>query len=344
MTRPRSLNRVVGCSSRWVPTRTSISPAASLPDDLVALGLRLEPGEHRDGHRELGEPLGEGLEVLVGQQRRRHQDGDLLAVLHRLERRPDGDLGLPVADVAADDPVHRDRLHHVGLDLVDGAELVGRLLEREGVLELALPDGVGAEGVPLGRHARGVEADQLGGDLLDRLARLALGVLPVGAAELGQRRRLAADVAGELVEGVGRHEQPVRRLVPPRRRVLDDQVVALPAVDGAADHLDVAADAVLLVDDEVAGLQLHEVDGVAPAGRHLRRVAHRGAALAGEVVLGEQRQADAGEGEAGLQVALGDVGQPGVGRGRRCRAPAGRRGRPRRTGRRRAGRGPGRRR
>ena len=59
-----------------------------------------------------------------------------------------------------------------------------------------------------------------------------------------------------------------------RRRVLDDQVVALPAVDGAADHLDVPADAVLLVDDEVAGLQLHQVDGVAPAGRHLGGVAH----------------------------------------------------------------------
>ena len=149
----------------------------------------------------------------------------------------------------------------------------------------------GPKACPLRRHPRRVQPDQLGGDLLDRLARLALGVLPVGAAELGQRRRLAADVAGELVEGVGGHEQPVRRLVPPRRRVLDDQVVALPAVDRAADHLDVAADAVLLVHDEVAGLQLHQVDGVAPAGRHLGRVPHVRAALAGQVVLGEQRQA-----------------------------------------------------
>ena len=148
--------------------------------------------------------------------------------------------------------------------------------------------------------------------------------------------RLAADVAGQLVEGVGGDEEPVRRLVPPRRRVLDDQVVALPAVDRAADHLDVAADAVLLVDDEVAGLQLHEVDGVAPAGRHLRRVPHVRAALAGQVVLGEQREPDAGEGEPGLEVALGDVGEPGVRAPRRCRGRGGRRDRPRRTGRRRA--------
>ena len=68
-----------------------------------------------------------------------HQDRDLLAVLHRLERRPHRDLGLAVADVAADQPVHRDRPLHVALDLVDGAELVRGLHVREGVLQLALP-------------------------------------------------------------------------------------------------------------------------------------------------------------------------------------------------------------
>ena len=78
----------------------------------MAFGLLvgLEPRQRRDVHREGGEPLGERRVVLLHEQRRRHQDGDLLAVLHRLERGPHGDLGLAVADVAADQPVHRDRL------------------------------------------------------------------------------------------------------------------------------------------------------------------------------------------------------------------------------------------
>ena len=62
-----------------------------------------------DHDRELGVALGEGLQVLLDEQRGRHEDRDLLAVLDRLERRPDRDLGLAVADVAADEPVHRDR-------------------------------------------------------------------------------------------------------------------------------------------------------------------------------------------------------------------------------------------
>src|SRR3712207_8908501 len=56
---------------------------------------------------------------------------DLLAVLHRLERGPHRDLGLAVADVAADQPVHRDGLLHVPLDLLDRGELVRRLGVRE---------------------------------------------------------------------------------------------------------------------------------------------------------------------------------------------------------------------
>ena len=136
-----------------------------------------------DLDRELRHPLGERREVLLREQRRRHEHGHLLAVLHRLERRAHRDLGLAVADVAADHPVHRDRLLHVGLDLVDRGELVGRLDVGEGVLELALPRGVRAERVARRGHPRAVQPDQLGGDLLDRLARPALGLGPVGAAE-----------------------------------------------------------------------------------------------------------------------------------------------------------------
>lgn len=117
-------------------------------DRLLGLGLGLEARERLDRHGERRVSLGECLEVLLDQERRGHEDRDLLAVLHGLERRPDGDLSLAVPDVAAHEPVHGDGLLHVGLDLVDRDELVGRLDVRERVLELALPRGVGAERVP----------------------------------------------------------------------------------------------------------------------------------------------------------------------------------------------------
>ena len=55
----------------------------------------------RDLHREIGEALAEGARVLLGENRRRHQHGDLPPALHRLERGAHRDLGLAVAHVAA---------------------------------------------------------------------------------------------------------------------------------------------------------------------------------------------------------------------------------------------------
>jgi hypothetical protein len=46
--------------------------------------------------------LGEGAEVLLGEDRGRRQHQHLLAVVGGLERRAQRDLGLAVADVAAD--------------------------------------------------------------------------------------------------------------------------------------------------------------------------------------------------------------------------------------------------
>ena len=47
--------------------------------------------------------------VLLGQDRRRHEHGDLIAAVDRFERRPHGDFGFAEADVAAEQPVHRPR-------------------------------------------------------------------------------------------------------------------------------------------------------------------------------------------------------------------------------------------
>ena len=113
-----------------------------------------------------------------------------------------------------------------------------------------------------------------------------LRLAPVAAAEPVQRRLLAADVAGDLVELVGRHVEPVGRAAALGGAVLEHEVLAGRALHLALLHLDVAADAVLLVHDVVAGLELERVDLLLAAGRHLAHVLG-GRALAGEVVAGE---------------------------------------------------------
>ena len=59
------------------------------------------------------EPIAQRLQVLKRQHRRRREDRDLLAVHHRLERRAHRDFGLAVADIAAEQAIHRRRRFHV---------------------------------------------------------------------------------------------------------------------------------------------------------------------------------------------------------------------------------------
>ncbi|CAM5275515.1 hypothetical protein SGRIM128S_04483 [Streptomyces griseomycini] len=279
--------------------------------DRLRLGVGLEAGQrpHVDG--ELRVPLAERPEVLLHQQRRRDEDGDLLAVLDGLEGGPHRDLGLAVADVAADQAVHGDRLLHVLLDLGDGGELVGRLRVGEGVLQLPLPGGVGAEGVARRRHPRAVQLDQVGRDLLDGLLGARLGLGPVRAAEAVQGGRLAADVLGDLLQLVGGDVEAVAGLAALGGGVLHDQVLAGGALHGALHHLDVPADAVLLVDDVVARLQGERVDGLAPPGRHPGAVAAR-RLLPGQVGLGEHGEPEHRVDEPVVDAAAGDVHDGGA--------------------------------
>src|SRR5690348_338391 len=105
--------------------------------------------------------------VLVGENRRRDEHGDLTTRLHGLEGRAYGDLRLAVADVANEQAIHRPRALHVAFDLGRRGTLIGRVFEEERRLELLLPRGV--------RHMRRtirdlptrVEVEQLDGHLTD---------------------------------------------------------------------------------------------------------------------------------------------------------------------------------
>ena len=118
-----------------------------------------------------------------------------------------------------------------------------------------LPRGIGRECETLRRLPGGIEANELTGDLLHRLARPPLRLLPVGTAEAVYRGCLAADITRDKVELIGRDKEPVSRLAPLARCILQEEVLTGRAGDLALHHLDVAAHSMLLVHDIVAGLE-----------------------------------------------------------------------------------------
>jgi hypothetical protein len=62
--------------------------------------LRAEAREHLDLDGKGLEPFAKGVEMLLGEDGRRDQEGDLLPVVNRLERGAERHLGLAVAHVA----------------------------------------------------------------------------------------------------------------------------------------------------------------------------------------------------------------------------------------------------
>ena len=179
-----------------------------------------------------------------------------------------------------------------------------------------LPVGVGRERVALAALALGVQVQQLARQLLGGPPRARLERVPAGAAELGQRRVLAAraDVAADLGELVDRHEHAVRA------RVLEVQVVARDARDGLGVEPGEARDPVVLVDDDVAGAQLGEAPQHAAAADP-RPPVRSAAPAAEQPVLGDHREVELRRDEALLEPRLGQRDPPG-GRRRARRAVA----------------------
>ena len=278
-------------------------PGLEVAQHRLHLGRLAQPGDPLDDEGQVGEPLAEGAEVLLGEDRRRHQHHHLLAVGGGLDRGAQGDLGLAEADVAADQPVHRPLPLHVALHRLDRLQLVGGLAVGERGLHRHLPLAVGTESVAPAGAALGVEVEQLAGQGARGLARSRLHVLPALAAQRREGRIAAgADVAAQLRQLVGGDVDAVLALV------LEVEVVAGDAADLARLEAGEAGDAVVLVDDVVADPQVAEGEAAAGgAGGALLGAAapvdEAAEGVDGEFQLGADEalaQARLGEGEAGI--------------------------------------------
>ena len=231
----------------------STFPASRSVSDCFLLRFISETAHHVDADRKPGEAILERLLVLKRQNRRRREKRRLLAVHHGLECRPHRDFCFSVADVAAEQPVHRRRRFHVALDVGDGRLLIGRELVLERVLELLLPVRVAAERVARNGFARGVELQQLLGHVAHGFLDFGLRPLPRRAAEAIDWRPARAGVFLHQVESLDRHEQLVLA------RVAELEEFLRRVSDADLFQPDERADAVVDVNDEVAHFQIAEI-------------------------------------------------------------------------------------
>jgi len=224
-------------------------------DHRLSLASRAEARQRLDAHRPVGEAVPEVREVLLGEQRRRHEHRDLLAGLHHRERGAHRNLGLAEADVAADDAVHRTLALQVGEHLADRLGLIRRFLEGKRVRERLVLELANGDLRSAARLAARVEIEQLRRHVSHLLGRALASLRPLVRAELVQRCVLGrrAGVAADEVQRMHRHVHAVAA------EVLEHQELALLARDFERLQSDVTADAVLLVHDRRAGLEILQV-------------------------------------------------------------------------------------
>jgi len=233
----------------------------------------------------------EGLEVLEGEDGGGGEDGDLARILHGLEGGAHGDLGLAVADVAAEEAVHGLGGLHVALDVCDGGELVVGLCEIEGLVELALEGGVWRKGEAFGGFAGGVELEQLVGHVLHGLLDAGFGFGPLGVAELVELGRGAGFGGAVLLDEVEAGERNVeaRGVGELEDHELDVEAVLLDLAEAL-----IAGDAVFDVDDVVADGEVAEVGEEGGGFGAARRGAGGDVGLVADVLRAEEDEATGG--------------------------------------------------
>ncbi len=207
-----------------------------------------EARQRPDGQRKAAEALREGLVVLACEESRRCDHRDLGAGHRGDEGRAHRHLGLAEAHVAADQPVHRRAGGQVVQHRLDRGKLVLRLLVREARRERLPRAALGLKDPALAEQPFGRDADQAVGDLADTLLQARLLGLPGAAAETVEQPLLVA-VAGQQFDILDRQVKAVAA------GIFEEQAFVGGAEGGDDLEALVAADAVVDMDDQVAGGQ-----------------------------------------------------------------------------------------
>ena len=239
-----------------------------LLQDARLVRARAEARHHLDAHREVAVALAEGVPVLLREDRRRAEHEGLAAVQRDGEGGSHCDLGLPEADVAAHEPIHRPPRLEVLLHGLDRLLLILGLPVRERALEPLEPVVREVERLPGRLSPACVQREELAGELAHGRASAALEVLPRLPAELGERRRLRvrSDVARDLRDLLVRNVEAVLAAEG------EEEVVARDAGDVLRLEAEEPADAVILVDDVVADAKVGEgLERTAETGVDARR-------------------------------------------------------------------------
>ncbi len=229
--------------------------AAQTGHDVLDLQCRLETRQHLDAHGPVGETIAKDLPMLLREQRRGHQNGNLFAAVHRGERGTQRDFGFAKSDVATDDAIHRLIGRKVRQHIVNGAGLVFGQLERKTGFEAAVVALGPVKAMPWACGAARIDIEQLGGDVTNLLNGAPLCASPLIAAKPVQRgvfgRRTG--VARNQVECMHRHIQLVAV------RVLEVQEFGRDSECLERRQPEVTADAVFFMHNRRAGLEIAQL-------------------------------------------------------------------------------------
>ena len=234
-----------------------------------------KPAEALDLDAKVLEAVSEGFKMLFREDGGGHQYGHLLAVEHRHEGRSQGHLGLPIAHVAADQPVHRLGTGHILSDIFDRFDLVGGFLVRETALELGHIVVHRLKGETRSNLAGRIELEQFPGNPLGRPPDPGLDLFPGLAPHLVQHGRHTLHAHVLLDEPHTIHRQ-IEAVAPP---VDNREIIVLRAIQPQLGQTVVLTDAVFGVHHEVSLVKVTERQG---------RLFAPGAALAGPGAVGPE--------------------------------------------------------